>query len=110
MLEAAGTPTIAMTSALDVTEAVRPPRAMFLNFPLGHTTGKPGNRRLQLAILRNALRRGAAMTRPGIRRLPYKWGDDSDPRWRMEWQVDLQYLEQSGAEARHRVRTERGPG
>jgi len=109
-LEQAGIPTISLTSALDVTQAVKPPRAVFLNFPLGHTAGKPGDRPLQLAILRQALALGAAMTEPGsIARLPYEWGDDADPRWRMEWQVDLQYLEASGAAAAERVRAERGP-
>jgi hypothetical protein len=29
-----------MASALDVIKAVKPPRAAFLDFPLGHTTGK----------------------------------------------------------------------
>lgn len=109
-LEQAGIPTISLTSALDVTQAVKPPRAVFLNFPLGHTAGKPGDRALQLEILRQALALSAAMTEPGsIARLPFEWDDPQDPRWRMEWQVDLQYLEETGAAAAERVRQERGP-
>ena len=34
-------PTLCMSSALDITRRVNPPRAAFLDFPLGHTTGKP---------------------------------------------------------------------
>ena len=30
-----------MTSAYDITQAVNPPRAVFVNYPLGHQTGKP---------------------------------------------------------------------
>jgi len=45
-----------MTSALDITRAVNPPRAVFVNFPLGHQTGKPHQPELQRAIVRDAMR------------------------------------------------------
>jgi len=53
--EAAGIPTLCLASALDITRAVNPPRAAFLDFPLGHTAGKPGDPELQRAILADAL-------------------------------------------------------
>jgi hypothetical protein len=70
-----------MTSALDITEAVKPPRAVFLNFPLGHQTGKPRDRELQRAIVGDALRAFGTISNPGeIVRLPYVW-DANDDSW-----------------------------
>ncbi len=70
-----------MTSALDITQAVKPPRAVFLNFPLGHQTGKPHDRELQRAIVSAALRAFETITTPGeIVRLPYIW-DQNDSSW-----------------------------
>jgi hypothetical protein len=54
-VEAAGIPTLCMTSAYDITQAVNPPRAVFLNYPLGHQTGKPNDSEGQRAIIRDAL-------------------------------------------------------
>lgn len=81
MVEAAGIPTLCMTSALDITRAVNPPRAVFLNFPLGHQTGKPNQPDLQRQILRDALRAFETIERPGtIVELPYVW-DENDRTW-----------------------------
>jgi hypothetical protein len=66
-----------MSSALDITRSVNPPRAAFLDFPLGHTTGKPNQPDLQRAILVDALSSFETMTVPGsVRTLPYRWSDD----------------------------------
>ena len=73
-VEAAGIPTLCMTSALDITRAVNPPRAAFLDFPLGHTTGKPYDPELQRNILADALSSFPSMTAPGsVEMLPYSW-------------------------------------
>ena len=70
-----------MTSALDITQAVKPPRAVFLNFPLGHQTGKPHDRELQRRIVRDALAAFETISRPGeIVELPYVW-DANDRSW-----------------------------
>lgn len=70
-----------MTSALDITQAVKPPRAVFLNFPLGHQTGKPGDPELQHRIVSDAMRAFEAIDRPGtIVELPYVW-DSNDRGW-----------------------------
>ncbi|HEY2525567.1 MAG TPA: hypothetical protein VGI29_10955 [Candidatus Binataceae bacterium] len=80
-VEAAGIPTLCMTSALDITQAVNPPRAVFLNYPLGHQTGKPDDRENQRAIVGDALRAFETMNKPGtIVELPYVW-DANDRRW-----------------------------
>ena len=66
-----------MSSALSITAAVNPPRAVYLDFPLGHTAGKPHDKALQRRILRDALDALAAIDAPGtIRRLPYRWTED----------------------------------
>ena len=54
-VEEAGIPTVSMTSALDITRLVKPPRSVFLNFPLGHTTGRPFDREGQMQILKRSL-------------------------------------------------------
>ncbi|MFZ1887608.1 MAG: hypothetical protein WAU33_06225 [Candidatus Binataceae bacterium] len=70
-----------MTSALDITQAVKPPRAVFLNFPLGHQTGKPNDPELQRRIVGGAMRAFEAIDRPGtIVQLPYVW-DPDDRTW-----------------------------
>lgn len=75
--EAAGISTLCMSSALDITRSVHPPRAAFLDFPLGHTTGKPGDGALQRAILMQALGAFTSLAEPGgIAMLPFRWDDD----------------------------------
>lgn len=62
---------------MSITKAVNPPRAVFIDFPLGHTAGKPGDKPLQRAIMTDALDALATLTAPGsIRALPYRWSDD----------------------------------
>lgn len=76
-IEARGIPTLSMTSALSITRSVAPPRAAFLDYPLGHTTGKPHEPALQRSILLDALRAFETIQEPGgIVSLPYEWDDD----------------------------------
>jgi len=66
-----------MGSALDILKAVNPPRAAFLDYPLGHTTGKPNEPGLQLRILTEALEGFSSLKTPGsIKHLPFRWSDD----------------------------------
>ena len=63
-----------MSSAFDITTLVKPPRAFFVNYPLGHTTGKPFDRENQLSILKDALGGAKTITAPGtVVELPYTW-------------------------------------
>jgi hypothetical protein len=95
-----------MTSALSITQAVDPPRAAFLDFPLGHTTGKPHDPALQRAILHAALASVESITAPGaITTLPFAWSDDDswkDTAMRAQPSVDA-----GGDETVHDERTER---
>jgi len=68
-----------MTSARDITLAVNPPRAAFLNFPLGHTTGKACEPDLQRNILVEALSSFETMTVPGsVKELSFRWVEDGE--------------------------------
>ena len=68
-----------MSSALDITRRVNPPRAAFLDFPLGHTTGKPNQPALQRAILLEALGAFQSLVEPGsVKLLPFCWSEDDD--------------------------------
>ncbi len=67
-----------MTSAWDITEAVAPPRSVYVHAPLGHQTGAPGDAEGQRAIVRAALEAGLAIQRPGqICPLPWRWPGDA---------------------------------
>jgi len=69
-----------MTSAWSITAAVNPPRAAFVDYPLGHTTGLPHDRPGQRALLEAALGAFATIDTPGtIVDLGLDWGDDA---WR----------------------------
>ena len=81
MVEEAGIPTLCMTSAIDITQAVKPPRAVFVNFPLGHQTGRPNDTAIQRQIVRDAMRAFETIATPGdIVQLPYVW-DLNDRSW-----------------------------
>ena len=74
-----------MSSALDITRSVHPPRAAFLDYPLGHTTGKPHEPALQREILLQALDAFATLTEPGsVKMLPFRWSADQS------WQATAQ--------------------
>jgi hypothetical protein len=70
-----------MTSALDITQAVKPPRSVFVNFPLGHQAGKPNDRELQRLIVGDAMRAFQTIKTAGeIVELPYVWHPE-DTSW-----------------------------
>jgi hypothetical protein len=79
IVEEGGIPTISVSSARDVTESVKPPRSVFVNFPLGHTTGKPFDRGLQMAIIKDAFDALQSIEEPGtIIDLRYEWDEGND--------------------------------
>ena len=58
---------------------VKPPRAAFVNFPLGHQCGRPNDRALQRGILEAALEILRTAAAPGeIVTLPFEWGEPFD--------------------------------
>ncbi len=65
-----------MASALDIMQAANPPRIAFLDYPLGHTAGKPDEPELQRDILERVFDGLTALTAPGTVMLPFKWTED----------------------------------
>ncbi|MCY3926960.1 MAG: hypothetical protein OXG81_01650 [Acidobacteria bacterium] len=82
-VEADGIPTLSMTSAFSITRSVNPPRAVFLDYPLGHTTGKALDAHLQRDIMMASLAALDELDTPGaVKMLPFRWSDDDD--WKRE--------------------------
>ncbi len=82
VLEREGLTTVSLTSAIDITERIRPPRAAFLNFPLGNAAGRPHESEGQRRVLRGVLRLAETAREPGtIVELPDRW---PDPDWEQE--------------------------
>ena len=81
-LEAGGIPTVSMTSAWDISRAVCPPRSVYVHYPLGHQTGKPGDLDGQRAIVQSALENGVSIAEPGsIVQLPFVWDVPGEEGW-----------------------------
>jgi hypothetical protein len=55
VIEEAGIPTVCITTARDIAELVKPPRALFVNAPMGNNFGRPGDVAVQARVLREAL-------------------------------------------------------
>ncbi len=55
VVEEAGIPTVCVSTGRDLTAQVKPPRSLFLNFPMGNNFGAAFNVDQQSAILGRAL-------------------------------------------------------
>jgi hypothetical protein len=78
-------PTLSMSTLWEVSMAFKPPRTVFLDFPLGCPAGKPHEPEMQRAILRAAL--AAAPTFDSdwkIVELPFPWSADGSRQWEEE--------------------------
>jgi hypothetical protein len=53
-VEYAGITTVSISLLREITEKTRPPRALFVPFPLGYPLGEPNNPDLQTRIIRAA--------------------------------------------------------
>lgn len=53
-IEYAGITTVSISLLREITEKIRPPRALFVPYPLGFPLGEPNNPPLQLRIMRAA--------------------------------------------------------
>jgi D-proline reductase (dithiol) PrdB len=99
-LEAHGVATVMLTVLREMAEAFKPARPVFLDFPLGATAGRPGDREGQRAILRDALELGVAMDGPWhIHDLPYQFsGADRS------WEDDVRAIYAETGKEIHRAR------
>lgn len=81
-LEARGLPTLSMSCLLDISQAFKPPRTVFLDFPPGCPAGKPNEPELQREILRAALRAAREFGDPWrIITLPFQWSAGGSRDW-----------------------------
>ncbi len=65
----------------EVAEAMRPPRALFVRFPIGLTLGAPGDVAQQRVIIEDALAFLGEAGKPGsLRTVPYRWCKDDFQR------------------------------
>jgi D-proline reductase (dithiol) PrdB len=76
VIEEAGIATVSISQVSKVTERVRPPRALFLNWPFGHALGEPGNalqhRRVLWEMLKDVRERPRAAAGE-VRELTLRW-------------------------------------
>ena len=83
-LEANGLPTVILGSARDIVEYCGVPRFYYVDFPLGNPCGKPGDKAMQLEIVRRAVSlfdtASAART---TEQAPFQWSDDQ--AWRQKY-------------------------
>ncbi len=74
VVEEQGISTVCVSTGRDLTAQVKPPRSVFVNFPMGNAFGKPFDRDMQLTVLRAALELAETATEPGaIVDLPLVW-------------------------------------
>lgn len=74
VLDEAGLTTISLTLVREITEMVKPSRALSVRHPFGHTFGDLQDRELQRRILLDCLKAAETITQPGtIVDLPYEW-------------------------------------
>lgn len=55
VVEEAGIATVCISTGRDLTALVKPPRSLFVNFPMGNPFGKVGDAKMQARVLRMAL-------------------------------------------------------
>ncbi|MCB0989489.1 MAG: hypothetical protein KDB16_00810, partial [Acidimicrobiales bacterium] len=80
VVEEAGIPTVLVSTGRDLTALVRPPRSLFVNYPMGNPFGPPGDAVHQRRILDDALALFDSVTEAGvIVDAPYDWPDDFTP-------------------------------
>ncbi len=74
VVEAHGIPTVTVSTGRDITALVRPPRSLFVNFPMGNSFGPAGDSAMQTEILRAALDFAVTADEPGVLvDLPQQW-------------------------------------
>lgn len=73
-IEQAGISTVGVSIVRRFTEQVRPPRTVFVKWPLGHPLGEPFKIEVQMAVMRAAFAALKDIKEPGtIIDLPYRW-------------------------------------
>ena len=75
---------------MDIMSRVRPPRAVFVDHPVGRTFGPPHDRARNQAVLTRALAELANFARPGEIRDPcFRWSPDGSRAWEEELRTEM---------------------
>jgi hypothetical protein len=98
VIEAQGIPTLTIGTVRDIMKQVPPPRAVFVDHPVGRTFGRPGESARHEAVLADALAEIPNFTQSGqIRELECRWDADGSRGWEDELKAVL--LETSEAKS-----------
>lgn len=98
-LEARGIPCVTMSALLEMSEAFKPARPVFADFPLGATVGRPHDAAMQRSVLEDTLSVLAQPAGPWrVTRLPQTWAPDRD------WEDDVRALYEKEGMDVHRAR------
>ena len=86
-----GIPTVTVSTGRDITALVRPPRSLFVNFPMGNAFGRPGDIDQQRRILLDALSLASQSSTAGeVIDLHYDWGKEIPVHYReTTWEIPL---------------------
>jgi len=77
VVEEAGIATVVVSTGRDLSAQVRPPRTVFVNFPMGNPFGRPFDARQQRMVLLDALYTLESVKVGGeLIELPYEWGEE----------------------------------
>lgn len=84
---------MSVSTVWDITSAVKPPRACFLDFPIGCPIGKPRMPELQREILKAVFAQAGKFTSDwSLHELPFQWANDGSRLW----EEDLKELYRRG--------------
>ena len=89
-IEGQGIPTLAIGTVRDIMVQVRPPRAVFVDYPSGRTFGPPGELKRHETVLTAALSELPRFTEWGqIRDLPLMWDEGNQVSWHAPLREEL---------------------
>ena len=90
MIENQGIPTLLVGTALDIIRQVVPPRAVFVDHPVGRTFGPPHDRERNEAVLARVLAELPNFTQPGEIRDPgFEWAPNGSREWESELRAEM---------------------
>jgi hypothetical protein len=90
VLENHGIPTLLAGTALDIMRKVLPPRAVFIDHPVGRTFGPPHDRRRNEMLLERVLAELPNFTRANEIRDPgFQWSLDGSRNWENELRAEM---------------------
>ena len=90
MIEGSGIPTLVIGTVFDILSQVTPPRAVFVDHPVGRTFGPPHERQRHETVLRQTLEELPRFSAPGQIRDPhFQWTTDGSRAWEDELRAEI---------------------